>query len=1024
MKKILIGCFLSVFCFVSLAQQTSVYTDNENLFYEGKELHTQKKYAASTISLENYLKTADKRQSETVQESEYFLAANAFELRKEDAIYKLTDYLQNYPYTPFFNQACFMIGTICFEQRNFKEASLWLGKIKKDKLSPEDYIDYLFRYAYTQLQVKDYPRSKYLFSELIGKNTRYENSANYYYAYTEYTQKHYDTALEGFLKVQDNPEYEGFIPYYIVQIYYHQKRYEEVVPIAEDLIKKNPKNENNTEIYRILGECYYQKKDYQKTIDYLTLYQTSVKRVVRSDMYLLGISYFNVKRYDESASFLTKVTTQKDEMSQNAYLHLGICYLKLNQKENARLAFGQAAKMNYDKGVKEEALYNYALITYELSFSPFNESVLAFETFLNEFPNSKYTDKVYDYLVNVYLTTNNYKEAYQSMLKIKNPGPRIQEAKQRVLFNMGIDAFIAAKCDSAVIFFTNSLNFAVYNTKTAAQARYWRGDCYYKQGKYDLARKDYNDFLLNTGSRLTKEFNLAYYNIGYAYFNEKNYTSALSSFRKYINAEDDKTLQTYTDALNRIGDCYFSERDFSNAQKSYAEAASTKTGGTDYSAFQKAFVLGLQKDYKGKITAMRQLINDFPQSEYIDDAMYEIGHSYMMLEDNNEAIKTFDDLYKRNPTSSMARKGLLQKGMLYSTMNEYEAAVSSYKQVISSYPNSEEAGIALESIERIYVQTNDVDKYTAYTKTLGNKASISEQKEDSLTYTSAERHYLLNNLSEAAKYLDLYLQKFPKGKYVVKARYYLADSYYRTDNKDKALEEYKKLALQNGNPYMEEVVARAAEISYDKKEYADALEYFKTLKTISENKENVAAARLGILRCNDFLNNTQGTITISNEMLSDSRLDLEQVREARYRRAKAYLQLNDNENALKDLKELSTEPRHVYGAEANYLLANYYFVKNEDDLAEKTIFSFINKNTPHQYWLARSFILLSDIYIKKGDDFQAKQYLLSLQENYKEADSIQDMIKERLDGIGQREQEKEQEKVGTETETENVFDQI
>ncbi len=856
------------------------------------------------------------------------------------------------------------------------------------------------------MQQKRYRDSKYLFGQLIGQNTRYESAANYYYAYCEYTQKNYDSALEGFKKVQDNPEYADFVPYYIVQIYYYQKQYDELVPVAENLVKKNPKNENNPEIYRILAECYYQKKDYKKTIDNLVQYQSSGKKVVRNDMYMLGISYYNTKDYANAAANLSKVTTEKDAISQNAYLYLGMCYLNLNQKSNARLCFQQASSSNFDKDVKEEAAYNYALITYELSFSPFNESVLAFEAFLNEYPESKYTDKVHDYLVNVYLTTNNYESAYQSMLKIKKPGPRIQEAKQRVLFNMGVDAFIAGKYEDAIDLFTKSLELSIYNSTTAAQARYWRGDCYYRNNQYDLARKEYNEFLLSPGARLTKEFNLANYNIGYTYFNEKDYRNAQSSFRRYITLENNKKSKPYIDAQNRMGDCYFAERDLNNALKYYTDAADSKVPGTDYSVFQKAFVMGLLKDYNGKISTLKELIKDFPSSEYRDDAMYEIGQSYVMLEEYNKAINAYDELIKEFPVASVSRKALLQKGMLFYNMNQTDNAIFTYKKVIQSYPKSEEATTALESLEKIYVQNNQVDVYASYLKTLNNKSiSISTEKEDSLTFVAAERQYILDNFNDAAKNLDNYLKKYPQGKFMLKAHYYLADSYYRTDNKVKALGEYKTLASLTGNPYMEESVAKAAEISYDQKAYGEALEYFKTLKNASENKENISIARLGILRCNAFLNNASGTIAAAGEMLQDPRIEVEQAREARYRRSKAYLALHEEDKALPDLQELSHEPRHIYGAEANYLLANYYYVNNQDGTAEKIIFSFIEKNTPHQYWLARCFVLLSDIYMRKGDYFQAKQYLLSLQESYKQNDSIQDMIAERLNKIEHKEKE-------------------
>ena len=171
-------------------------------------------------------------------------------------------------------------------------------------------------------------------------------------------------------------------------------------------------------------------------------------------MYLLGISYYNEGDCDNAVKSLSKTTTEDDEMSQNAFLHLGICYLKMNEKAQARMAFERASLMDYDKTIQEEALYNYALATYELSFSPFNESVKAFEKFLEKYPDSKRTDEVYNYLVSVYLTTNNYEAAYQSIEKIKRPSPKIYEAKQRVLYNMGINSFVAGKYEEAADKFT------------------------------------------------------------------------------------------------------------------------------------------------------------------------------------------------------------------------------------------------------------------------------------------------------------------------------------------------------------------------------------------------------------------------------------------------------------------------------------------------------------------------------------------------------------------------------------------
>ena len=58
--------------------------------------------------------------------------------------------------------------------------------------------------------------------------------------------------------------------------------------------------------------------------------------------------------------------------------------------------------------------------------------------------------------------------------------------------------------------------------------------------------------------------------------------------------------------------------------------------------------------------------------------------------------------------------------------------------------------------------------------------------------------------------------------------------------------------------------------------------------------------------------------------------------------------------------------------------------------------NYIETSTPHAYWLARSFVLLADLYTAQGRNIEAKHYLLSLQNNYNANDNIAEMIKERL----------------------------
>ena len=65
---------------------------------------------------------------------------------------------------------------------------------------------------------------------------------------------------------------------------------------------------------------------------------------------------------------------------------------------------------------------------------------------------------------------------------------------------------------------------------------------------------------------------------------------------------------------------------------------------------------------------------------------------------------------------------------------------------------------------------------------------------------------------------------------------------------------------------------------------------------------------------------------------------------------------------------------------------------------------FTQMNTQQQYWLARALVLLSDINRERGELFQARQYLLVLQQNYTAAnDDIFALIADRIAILNQLE---------------------
>lgn len=1006
MKKRVVLSILTALFFVSAwAQHTLIYTHPDAVFNDGKELYMERKYSASYRCFEDFLKTAQAYQAGQIQEAEFYLAANAYQMGLANAGWMLDNYMTQHPYTPFLDRATFLQGMIALQEKNYQEALNYFNRVDIKELDENDHLEFKFSKAYAALEAANYTLASTLFHELKLTQTEYTLSATYYYAYSEYIAGNLDNALPDFLALENNLLYKNQVEYHLVQIYYAKNNVAEVKNRSSQILAAQPENPNNAELYRILGEIAFYEKNYKAAVSNFTNYEKMSSQMLRTDVYLFGQSYYQTGDHKNAIVYLSKVTTEKDELTENAYLHIGNAYVLLNDKENARMAYEAALSTNFNPSVREEALFNYALTTYE-TVSAFGESISAFEQFLTEFPDSKHSEEAYDYLVSAFLTTNNYEEAYQAILKIKHPNDKLNETKQYLLYKLGANAFMQADYKKAVELFSISLQSS-FTGKYSAESLFWRAESNSRLGEENAVITDLKSFFKNQYHNTSANKAKAYYTLAYAYFNQQNYKEALPNFLSYLQEETDKKTIMYADAQNRVGDIYFSSRNFPEAANYYNTAAATAPNIADYAMFQSAYVMGLQKDYAGKIRKLENLVSNYSYSEYADDALYEIGRSYLMLENNNKTIETYNKLLKDYPNSDLSRKAALEIGMVYFNQNELDKASDAYKMVIASYPGSEESYTALESLESVYVEKDDVDSYLQYTKSLGSViASTTVGREDSIAFVAAERQYMNGRHEQAIMSLSNYFTRYCTngGRYCATAQYYLADSYYQAGKKQEALSSYKSLLkMPTGGQYAEQAVIRAAEITYDIEDYIASLGYFEQLYELAKTTENKNTARLGILRCSNHIENYDRTISIVNEIMQDSHSTFELKSEALYNRAKAYLSKGELEKAIADFKEIAVETRTSNGAEAKYLLAKLYFDTNQNDLAEKEIMDFANKNTPHQYWLARSFVLLSDIYMEKGEIFQAKQYLLSLQKNYTNKDDIEPMIIERLAIISEEE---------------------
>ena len=996
-KKILIQLCLALASFSVSGQKSFQFDAADRLFAEGKDFFELKNYAGCIDKLEAYQKVASN--PDLIQEADYMLAFIAYEQGKRDAVDILESYLKKYPDSYHGDEACLLIGSGYFENGDYWQAVNWLADARVDALNVEQQEALHYRLAFSQMQNDNLKDARFNFLVAKGFEGVHLQAATYYIAYIDYAAGKYSDALREFNELRNNPEYREQANYFIAQISFVEERYDETVRLTERLLRAYPDSENNTELYRIAGTSYYHLGNQDRAIEMLRRYVESVETPTRGELYLLGVCEYNRANYKNAVEAFLQTITKEDEITQNASMYLGQSYIQLNDNRNARMAFDHASSLTFDKKIQETALYNYALLIHETGFSGFGESVKVFEKFLNDFPDSEYSDRVNDYLVEVFLTSNNYAAALESINKIRRPSNKILEAKQNVLFQLGNQSFMDSDMAEAIDFFSQTIAMGNYDSQIRADAYFWRGEAQYRLGNYSEAISDFDTYQSGARQLDPEKHSLAFYNMGYCYFKLKSFDRSLISFRRYISLEQNQRSNSFADAYNRIGDCLFYNRQFSEAETNYSRAASLQPTTADYALYQSGFMMGLQRDYTGKIRMMDRLINDFPSSQYRTDALYERGRTYVLLDRSNEAATSFNMLMDQYPQHRLAPRAGVQLGLLYYNINRLDRSIEAYKRVISNYPGSEEAKVSIQDMRSVYIDLNDVNAYASYVNSLGGNVRVNTSEQDSLTYIAAERLFTRGDFEGARTSLSNYLKSFPAGAFNSNANYYLAKIAFDRKNYPEAKRLFT-LVLNSGDmKFREESLARKSEIEYLDKDYIAAINTFRELQAVAQLRENREAAKLGIMRCAQFTGNETEALKAADELLKEVNLAPEIEGEARYLRGKSYLKLGETTKARDDFSALSKDTRTEYGAEAKYQLAQLYFNAKDLTRAERELLDFIDKSTPHQYWLARGIILLADVYIEKGDVFQARQYLNTIKRNYQGSDDIDGMIENRLEKL-------------------------
>ncbi|CUS96106.1 tetratricopeptide repeat protein [Candidatus Kryptobacter tengchongensis] len=468
-------------------------------------------------------------------------------------------------------------------------------------------------------------------------------------------------------------------------------------------------------------------------------------------------------------------------------------------------------------------------------------------------------------------------------------------------------------------------------TPLELQKAFTSGQNFYASGDFKKAIKQY-DFIINTKSKLLNDdsvkvalFNgdlivsvktAAYYQKGNALRKLKNNAEAIENFKIVAEQRNDSPWLSAL-AQYQIADIYYEEGKFEEA---IAESKKLINKFPNDERVPKAYyTIGWAfKELKildSSIFYFKSLVEKFPRSELAPHSMYQIGQNYYDKEDYDTALIWFKSVvekfrpekFKKEEFEKIELKAIRERKAFeaatgregeetpleivaksslriadcYKMMNEFDEAVKSYRNVISTYTllpslietayikmaeyvlqkRGLDAGIAIykEAIDRSFenkqlqakmqyliaktfqdslVYDKAANEYDFYIKAYGEVAFLIDFPVEDATYSKIICLYNAKKYKETIAECDSFLIKFPGSDYIPDMLFFKGISHLAMGEYAFAESSFVKIkTLYKNSPQYTHACVQLGRTYYEWKRYDEAL--VELNRTLSENPPNL-----------------------------------------------------------------------------------------------------------------------------------------------------------------------------------------
>ncbi|MFH7002308.1 tetratricopeptide repeat protein [Flavobacterium bizetiae] len=978
-----------LFSTIVSAQKSAIYTYDLKEFDKALALYNDKQYASAQLIFEHVKNNAT---TEEVQsDCAYYIANCAIRTNKANADALMEKFVTDYPTSTKQNQAYIEVAQYFFEQGNYPKALLWFDKVDESYMSKSDSDKFNFQKGYAYFNAKKKKEATTYFNKVVN-SPEFGSQAKYYLGFMAYEGDDYKEATKYFDEVSGEEKYKEKLSYYQADMNFKLGNFQKAIDLGQKAMSKSNELEKS-ELNKIIGESYFNLKQYDKAIPFLEQYAGKKGKWNNTDFYQLGYAYYERKDYEKAISQFNKIIEGKDFVAQNAYYHLGLSYLNTGKKQEALNAFKNASEMDFNAQIQEDAALNYAKVSYDIGNAYQTVPAILLD-FLKKYPNNSSRSEVEKLLVDSYISTKNYKEALT--LLEKNRSAENKAAYQKVLFYRGLELYNESNYQEAGKMFKS----AISEQKTpefTARATFWKAETEYVTADFQNALLSYKQFAGLAAAKTTDEYKNINYNIGYTYFKLKEYDQAGNSFQAQIdNSKEDKVR--LNDSYLRLGDCRFVNSKYTAANEAYAKAIEARGVDADYAQFQKAISYGFMSKNDKKIDELNNFLQMYKKSEYRDDALYELGNTYAAEKKNDQALKTYDQLISEYKNGAFTSKSILKQGLIYYNSDRDALALTKFKKVAAEFPKTPEALEAVSTARLIYVDSGKVDEYATWVRTL-DFVAVTDAELDNDTYDAAFKQYSQNNSKLAITGFTGYINKFQTGLHSLEANFYLAQLYYAEGLETKSAANYQYVIDQPRSEFTEQSLMKLAQIYLKAKDCDKSIPVLKRLDDEADSSQNKSFAQANLMKCYYDKKDYDNSVVYADKVLQNAKADANVKADAQIIVARAAMQTGNEDKAKAAYAKLSATSKGELAAEALYYDAYFKTKEGKFDASNVSVQKLAKNYSAYKYYGAKSLVLMAKNFYGLKDSYQATYILDNVINNFTDYPDVVEEAKKELSAI-------------------------